>query len=167
MILPAQMSHIPDLAKLINSAYRGEASKKGWTTEADLLDGEIRTDEESLKELMEAGTFLIYTEANKLHGCVYLEKQGGKLYLGMLSVSPDVQARGIGSKLLAASEDYAMEENCNSIMMNVISRREELINWYERHGYKRAGTIKPFPSDNKFGTPVMPLEFIELEKILA
>jgi ribosomal protein S18 acetylase RimI-like enzyme len=174
MISIAQQHDIPGLVSLINSAYRGEASKKGWTTEADLLEGELRTDEESIGQLMIAGTFLKYTENDVLQGCVYLEKQriqlpsapNGKLYLGMLSLSPAAQAKGIGKKLLAASEKYGREKNCETIIMNVISLRHELIHWYERHGYKRTGQTKPFPVDNKFGKPVVSLEFIELEKNL-
>jgi ribosomal protein S18 acetylase RimI-like enzyme len=143
-----------------------KVQKKGWTTEAHLLDGELRTDQETLDHLMYMGSFLKYTEGNKIQGCVYLQNQNEKLYLGMLSLSPDIQARGIGKKLLAASEKYAREKNCSSIIMNVISIRHELINWYERHGYKQTGEIKPFPADNKFGVPLTSLEFIVLKKNL-
>lgn len=97
-ISAANMEDIPVLAKLVNSAYRGESSKKGWTTEADLLDG-IRTDEESLKEIFRkpGAVILKYTTANGIiAGTVYLQKQGQKLYLGMLTVSPEIQTQGIG-----------------------------------------------------------------------
>jgi ribosomal protein S18 acetylase RimI-like enzyme len=175
MISMAQDEDIRDLVRLVNSAYRGEASKQGWTTEADLLQGELRTDEESINELMHSGSFLKYTEGNELQGCVYLQKQSShppgsaanqRLYLGMLCVSPAAQARGIGKKLLAASEEHAREKSCSSIIMTVISVRHELIGWYERHGYKQTGETKPFPADDKFGKPVIALEFLELEKKL-
>ena len=165
MISPAAHKDIPELVRLINSAYRGEGSKKGWTTEAHLLEGELRTDEATLSSLMDPyGSFLIYKEGNKIQGCVYLQKQNEKLYLGMLTVAPEMQAKGIGKKLLTASEKYALDEHFSSIIMNVISLRLELISWYERHGYTKTGKTKPFPSDNKFGKPVMTLEFLELEK---
>jgi ribosomal protein S18 acetylase RimI-like enzyme len=167
MISQALFTDIPVLVRLINSAYRGEASKQGWTTEAALLRGELRTDEETLNQMMKAGCFLKYTKEGELQGCVYLEKQDEKLYLGMLSVSPRLQAQGIGKKLLAASEDHAIEKKCNTVIMNVISVRHELIFWYERHGYKPTGKVTPFPSDNKFGTPITSLEFVELEKFLG
>jgi len=166
MVSLAGYQDIPRLVSLINSAYRGEASKRGWTTEADLIHGELRTDQQSMKQLMDSGSFLKYTEDAELQGCVYLEKQEKKLYLGMLSVSPRAQAKGIGKELLAASEQYALEKNCNAIIMNVISLRHELIRWYERHGYGRTGETKPFPPDDKFGKPIIPLEFVELEKAL-
>jgi len=76
MVIPAKYKDIPELVKLINSAYRGEGSKKGWTTEAHLLEGELRTDEETLDKLMNStGNFLKYTEEDKIRGCVYLEKK--------------------------------------------------------------------------------------------
>jgi ribosomal protein S18 acetylase RimI-like enzyme len=120
-----------------------------------------------MKQLMDSGTFVKETEGNELRGCVYLQKQGDKLYLGMLSVSPGIQTQGIGKKLLEAAEKQALEQNCRAIIMNVISLRHELIHWYERHGYKLTGRKKPFPADDKFGKPVIPLEFVELEKFLV
>ena len=168
MIEIATKKDIHSLENLVNSAYRGEGSKQGWTTEADLLEGELRTDTDNLGLMMSDrnSVFLKFTNNNSVHGCVYLQKQGKKLYLGMLSVSPAAQAGGIGKQLLAASEKYALEHDCISIIMNVISVRHELINWYVKHGYKKTGETKPFPTDNKFGTPRMPLEFIVLEKEL-
>jgi GNAT superfamily N-acetyltransferase len=50
-------------------------------------------------------TYRIQTVA--ITGCVYLKKQGDKIYLGTLTVSPLLQAQGIGRKLLAAAEAYA------------------------------------------------------------
>lgn len=165
-ISTATIGDVTELTILINSAYRGETSKKGWTTEADLLDG-IRTDEESLKKLTETpDNFLLkYTEDKKISACVLLEKQRQKLYLGMLTVSPELQGKGIGKKLLKAAEEKARELNCTKIEMTVISVREELINWYEKHGYKNTAVKKPFPMhDPKFGIPKTHLEFIVMEK---
>ena len=160
---------IAALVPLINSAYRGEASKKGWTTEADLLKGELRTDIPFLTNLLNnpAATMLKYTDDNGvITGCVYLEKKERGLYLGMLTVSPLQQAGGIGKQLLTAAEVFAKENNCSCIFMNVISVRDELIAWYERHGYYRTDERKPLPDDNRFGSPTRPLEFIIMEKII-
>jgi ribosomal protein S18 acetylase RimI-like enzyme len=159
---------IPELVILINSAYRGDSSKKGWTTEADLLDG-IRTDAESLKQMINTTDAIIlqsFNENNDLQGCVYLEKLQNKMYLGMLTVSPLEQAKGIGKLLLAEAEKYATDEKCNFIEMTVISLRRELIAWYQKHGYDKTGETKPFPNDVRFGIPKQPLEFIVLEKKL-
>jgi ribosomal protein S18 acetylase RimI-like enzyme len=159
---------IPALVTLINSAYRGEASRKGWTTEADLLGGE-RTNPNALEKIMERKntTILKFCDEDAiLKGCVYLEKKNDKMYLGMLTVSPMEQAQGIGKKLLAASEDHAARLNCSVVEMKVISVRDELINWYERHGYHKTGEVSPFIADTDFQIPKEPLEFITLEKKL-
>jgi len=166
MVAFANENDIPALNVLINSAYRGEQSKQGWTTEADLLDG-IRTDEEGLKELMnqEGSVILKFTEGNQVQGCVHLKQEENKLYLGMLTVSPQLQNKGIGKILLAAAENEARKRNCIAVFMSVISKRTELINWYEKHGYVNTGKRKPFPEDDpRFGIPKMKLEFIILEK---
>ena len=166
-ISPAHIKDIPELVALINSAYRGEASKKGWTTEADLLAGELRTDAATLAEIINRpqATILKYTtDDNSVTGSVFLEKQERGLYLGMLSVSPLQQATGVGKQLMKAAEQYAKENNCPCIFMNVISVRHELIAWYERLGYKKTGEIKPLPADTKFGVPTQPLEFAIMEK---
>lgn len=162
----ATENDIKDLNELINSAYRGEGSKKGWTTEADILDG-IRTDDESLKNIIHRkNTFLLkYTDDKKITACVLLEKQGDALYLGMLTVSPELQGKGVGKVLLNSAEEKAKELLCKKIKMTVISVREELIKWYERHGYSDTGKREPFPmEDPKFGLPKQQLEFIVMEK---
>jgi ribosomal protein S18 acetylase RimI-like enzyme len=168
MITRATKKDITEINILVNSAYRGESSKKGWTTEEHLLGG-IRTDEAGLTETFdnELITVLKFTENDKIIGIVSLEKQGDKLYLGMLTVSPDLQGGGVGKKILKAAEVFAQEENMPKIVMTVISVRSELIAWYERHGYVRTGETKPFPmNDPNFGMPKAFLEFIVLEKIM-
>ena len=165
----ATKQDVPQLVALMNSAYRGEGSKKGWTTEADLLEGELRTDEPSLNELMAKpdATILKYTTAEgTLGGCVLLEKQERGIYLGMLTVSPEIQAGGIGRKMLQAAEVHAKEQGAACIFMSVISVRTELIAWYERNGYYKTGETKPFPADERFGVPTQPLEFIIMEKAI-
>jgi len=165
----ATIQDIPVLVSLLNSAYRGDASKKGWTTEADMIEGSLRTDETSLGELMQqpGAVILKYTDPdNKITGCVFLRKEDKKLYLGMLSVSPLIQAKGIGKQLMKAAEAYAAEQACTSIYMRVISIRYELIAWYERKGYYNTGITQPFPNEPKFGIPKQPIEFILMQKDL-
>jgi len=166
MVAVANENDIATLNVLINSAYRGDSSKQGWTTEADLLDG-IRTDEEAIKELInqEGSVILKFTEGDHVYGCVHLKHEENKLYLGMLTVSPRLQNKGIGKILLAAAEEEALKRNCIAVFMSVISIRTELINCYEKHGYVNTGKKKPFPeNDPRFGIPKVKLEFIILEK---
>lgn len=166
MISIVTATDIPALDKLVNSAYRGGSSKKGWTTEADLLDG-LRTNPESLKKMIDEPGAIILKYADEkgiLLACVYLKIKQDKLYLGMLTVSPELQSKGIGKQLLTAAEAYAKEKDCQKITMTVISVRHELIAWYERHGYRATGETEPFPTDPEFGFPKTPIHFIVLEK---
>lgn len=166
-ISPATVADIPALNELVNSAYRGETSRRGWTTEADLLDG-IRTDEDSLRALLDnpTATLLTYKVADELLGCVYLDVQGDELYLGMLTVSPDAQANGIGKQLLAAADQLALDHRCRVIAITVIPQRHELVAFYERRGYHATGETEAFPDDPRFGIPKEPLSFIVMEKVV-
>jgi len=166
MITKATLQDIPALNILINSAYRGETSKKGWTTEANLLEGK-RTNEEELTEtiLNPKNTILKYTENGQIIGSVLLVEKEHQLYLGMLTVSPELQNSGIGKKLLAEAENHAKSLGLSSIVMTVISVREELIAWYKRHGYVDTGEREAFPESGIHVTvSEVPLEFIYLVK---
>jgi ribosomal protein S18 acetylase RimI-like enzyme len=167
-IKKATVADAPALDKLVNSAYRGDSSRQGWTTEADLLDG-TRTDANAIADIIQKPDtiVLIFTEANEIIGCVELRKEDNRLYLGMLSVKPNTQGKGIGKALMKAAEAEAEKLNCTSIFMTVISIRQELIDWYVRHGYSDTGKRKPFAfNDPRFGQPKQKLEFAELEKKL-
>jgi ribosomal protein S18 acetylase RimI-like enzyme len=165
----ATLEDTSQLNKLVNSAYRGEASKKGWTTEEHLLGG-IRTNEALLQDIIlkKENRIFKYTLNNQIVGCVLLEAQKENLYLGMLTVAPDLQASGIGKLLMQESEKIASQEGFEKIVMTVISVRHELIAFYERRGYINTGEKKPFPmNDDNFGLPKQNLEFIVMEKTLA
>ena len=167
-ITPASQADVPALNDLVNSAYRGDSSRRGWTTEADLLDG-IRTDEAGLAAMLAnaQATILKYEQNGQLIGCVYLEKKSDRLYLGMLTVSPDAQAGGIGKQLMAAAEQLARDWHCRAMIMTVISQRHELIAFYERRGYHPTGETEPCPmDDSRFGLPRQHLSFIVMEKVL-
>jgi len=160
---------IPELVSIMDKSYRGEASKQGWTSEADLFIGTKRTDESTVKELMQrpGAVFLkCVNEEELIIACVLLNKKNNRIYLGMFSVLPEAQGKGIGKKLLEASENYAKEKQCISIFMTVISIRHELISWYEKYGYGNTGRVLPFPQDDRFGIPKQPLEMLVLEKML-
>ena len=165
----ATVDDIPQLVPLVNSAYRGEEAKKGWTHEADLIDGSLRTDAASLRGMITnpQSAILRYVVQDKILGCVYLEKQDSVLYLGMLSVSPDAQAQGIGKELLRAAESHAKKVKCSAIEMTVISARHVLISWYERNGYSKTPETRPFHNDGRFGIPRKPIEFIVMKKSLV
>ncbi|RYU83381.1 GNAT family N-acetyltransferase [Hymenobacter persicinus] len=166
---PATAADAPALAELVNSAYRGAESEKGWTTEAHLLGGQ-RTDAAALREMLAADNAVILLgrdENGVLLGSVYLQQQPDALYLGMLTVRPTRQGQGLGKQLLAAAEDYARRRQLPRMRITVISVRHELLAWYERHGYHRTGATEDFPTDPRFGLPRQPLVLLVLEKPLA
>jgi ribosomal protein S18 acetylase RimI-like enzyme len=168
-IVTALPEDAPELSVLVNAAYRGDTGRQGWTTEADLIDGS-RTDAELLKAVMDTpGSMILkYVEDGEIIGCVELRKENEKLYLGMLTVNPTIQCKGIGKALLKASEEEAAKQNCHAIFMNVLTDRKELIDWYIRHGYHDSGKRKPFAfTDPRFGFPKKPLEFMIMEKNIA
>lgn len=158
-----------EIVSLLNSAYRGESSKKGWTTEAHLIAGDVRTDEEDVRGVMgtTGSVFLIYRdEQGKLIGCMNLQRKVDRLYLGMFSVSPELQGGGLGKILMSAAEEYARSVGVRAIYMVVISARADLIAWYERRGYRDTGNRIPFQEDGRTGKHLQQLEFMELEKDL-
>ena len=169
---PGAAGDISDLVDLIQSAYRGDESRAGWTTEADLLDGQ-RTDAAELAEVIggvDRG-ILVAERDGALVGCCRLERRpSGAAYLGMLSVRPGLQAGGIGRAIVAEAERAARcVWGAGRMQMTVIRQRLELISWYERLGYRRTGATEPFPYDDvRSGLPkVAGLEFVVLEKALA
>ena len=169
-LVVATTADIPVLITLLNSAYRGEESKQGWTHESDLIAGDVRITEDILADVMSRpdSVLLKYIdEEQKIIGCVNLQKHESRIYLGMFSVSPKLQGGGIGKKLLIASEEYAQYLSCTSIYMHVVSLRSELIDWYKRHGYVETGETKPFTEDGITGKHMQPLEFMVLEKTLV
>ncbi len=163
---PATPADVPALVSLINRAYRSEAAQAGWTAEGHLLAGP-RIDAPTLRELLAAPAAVLLVVAptpGQLTGCVYLEKQGGALYLSLLAVAPNAQAHGLGRQLLHAAEAHAQALGCATIRMSVLSVRPELLAWYERQGYRRTGASEPFPATTRFGTPRQPLTLLALEK---
>lgn len=166
MISKADKKDIPQLTQLVNRSYRGESSRKGWTTEADLFDGN-RMSETVLQQMMDTPGAVVYKyeEAEKLIGCVYLRKENDDVYLGMLTVSPGVQAKGIGKQLLFFAEDAARQMDGHRIYMKVIDIRTELIDWYLRHGYTDTKERIPFKGDGT-DTPKEEIFFAVLEKVL-
>lgn len=153
----ATAGDLPELHTLVHGAYRGDSARRGWTHEADLLDGQ-RIDRPSLEAALADPTQLILLarQDGVLTGCVQISDRGdGLAYLGMLSVDPVRQAGGLGRRLVAAAEVAAHDQfGAMCMEMTVIVQRAELIAWYERLGYERTGETRPFPAtDPRFGLP--------------
>ena len=169
---PATSADIPGLRALIESAYRGETAKAGWTHEADLLGGARTSDAELAGIIADPDQVMLIGDAgpDAAFACVRVMKQAdGSTYLGMLTVAPDRQAGGLGRSLLAAAEAEAVRRFASPRMeMTVISTRAELIDWYGRRGYALTGERRPFPAEvQDFGDlPPLDLEFVVMAKPL-
>lgn len=166
----ATAADVDALVALVTSAYRGDVSKQGWTTEADILDGN-RIDAEVLRhDIARSRSRVILAERDEaILACAHVAEEDGAGYFGMFSVRPDLQGAGVGKLLLAEAERVAYEEwSLPTMRMTVIDVRDELIAWYERRGYRRTGIHKPFPyGDERYGIPKRDdLRFEVLEKTL-
>ncbi len=167
----ATAADVAAVVALVQSAYRGEASRAGWTTEADLLDGQ-RVDPAGAAEVIGRpdSLVLLLEEGGELLACAHLEKRGDAGYFGMFAVRPGQQGKGTGRRVLAEAERLARARwGVTRMSMSVIDLREELIAWYQRCGYRRTGEHAPFPyGDERFGIPLRDdLRFERLEKSLS
>jgi ribosomal protein S18 acetylase RimI-like enzyme len=156
------------IVELVESAYRGEPSRAGWTTEADLLDGQ-RTDLDEVREFIldPAARLTLAEEGTSLIGCIGARIEDDGAHLGLFAVRPDRQAHRIGRALLEEAERVARDElGANTAVLHVLHTRSELLAWYERRGYRDSGRRAPFQYGNpRVGLPkVDGLEFRVLTK---
>lgn len=165
-IRTATAADLPALLALIHSAYRGESSRAGWTTEADLLEGPRTTTGLLAADLADpAVTLLVVEDGEGLLGCCAVtDRGGGTAYFGTFAVRPGGQGRGVGGRLLAAAEERARASGAVRMEMSVIAQRDDLLAWYARRGYAPTGERRPFPyGDERYGLPLRAdLEFAVL-----
>ena len=178
IIAEATRADLDAVAALVNAAYRGDAARRGWTHESDLLAGQ-RTDAATLRDELDApdpSVVLLLREAPEgpLAACVMVQRfrdEAERLvcHLAMLTVAPDRQGRGLGAALIGEVERRARAAGCAAVEMTVIHSRAELIAFYGRRGYAPTGRTKPFPyGDERFGRPLRDdLHFVVVEKAMA
>ncbi len=167
----ATEADVDAVVALVESAYRGESSRAGWTTEADLLDGRRTGPDEIGEYLARPRSLILLAERDRdLLACAHVAEEDGAGYFGMFSVRPTLQGNGLGKRVLAEAERIVREAwRLPAMRMTVIESRAELIAFYERRGYRRTGVFKPFPyGDARFGIPRRDdLRFEVLEKRFA
>jgi GNAT superfamily N-acetyltransferase len=161
------------VVELVESAYRGERSKTGWTTEAELLDGQ-RTDAEAIAAVISSADSRLLLASDEqgavIACCVIQQRRAGRSYFGTFAVRPGSQGSGVGKQVLAEAERVARDEwGCAVVEMTVIGQRQDLIAWYGRRGYVETGEMRPFPyGDERFGLPKREdLYFVVLAKSLV
>ncbi len=160
----ATKENITEVRRLINLAYRGE---QGWTTERNLVSGDRTTDTEIELAIAKNNSYLLVHKIDRdIVACICIEMKGSEAHISSFAVHPDYQATGLGKKILHAAENYASTKHeAIKYAMTVLSKRHELIAFYERRGYKRSGTLKEFPVHLNVGIPKMvDLKFECLEK---
>ena len=171
VIRHAVAADAPAIAARVQSAYRGEGARRGWTTEAQLIPGErISPAEVAVLIARPDSAILLAEERATLAGCVHVEAAGGVGHLGLLAVDPELQTGGLGRRLVAAAEALARGPfGAGEMRMQVVHSRGELIAWYERLGYARTGETAPFPFANAdLGLPPeVDLHFVVLARRLA
>jgi len=166
----ADYAEIIDLA---NVAYRKTGPGSSWNSETGLIEGQ-RLNESLLREEFAkkpTAHLLVYRDASDgpLLGTVWLEpKDLTTWYLGLLTVRPDQQDRGLGKTILATAEDFVREHGGTRIRMTVLFIRETLIAWYQRRGYILTGETEPWHyDDERFGKALRDdLYFVVMEKSL-
>jgi len=160
------------MAALINRAYRGESSRAGWTTEADILTG-VRTTVAELQERISQPQIRFFTAWQEQQLCATLcaEWQPAKscVHLGMIAVEPQLQNRGLGKAMIFAAEHWASQQwGALIAQMSVIHLRHSLIAFYQRLGYQPTGEVRPFPAQSTLWQLQVPhLELITLQKSLS
>jgi len=171
----AKLADVSELSTLINGAYRGEKALHSWSSEASLLDGQ-RVDVQMLTMQIQRANSAILSGHRlndldkKLIGCVAVEQLSSQLsHLGMLTVDVSEQQNGFGDAFLKAGEAFAIRVfHAAKMRLTVLVQRPELIQWYERRGYRPTGEEQPFPyEDERFGKPRQHnLKFAVFEKVL-
>lgn len=160
------------LIELIRSAYRGEASREGWTSEADLVSGDRISCEHVRAMISKPGSMmLVVDDGNGVVACCQLQDCGqGLAYFGTFAVAPSAQGAGLGRRLITteAERQAARVFGSARLEMTVLAQQELLIAWYERLGFRRTGEIRPFPADQRYARPLQDgLYFAVLAKNLG
>ncbi len=172
MFRHATLADVSDVVDLVQSAYRGERSRAGWTTEADLIEGQ-RIDETMMRELLaRPRTIILLGEDNGLVACCELAMRddSATAYFGMLAVRPGLQSAGLGRRVLEEAERTVVAEwGATALQLVTIHVRTELIAWYERRGFERTGETHPFPyGDERYGRPTRDdLHLVSMKKSLG
>lgn len=164
------VAELPKVLALIQDAYRGEPSRAGWTTEADLLEGG-RADAAMVRPLLVSlhDVVLLRGARGDPDACCHVHHDDGRASFGLFAVRPERQGRGTGGALLRAAERHARRRwSAAALQLAVIAQRTELIAWYERRGYVRTGETQPFPyGDERYGRPLRgDLELVILRRAL-
>lgn len=165
----AQISDIPKLVELVNSAYRHKAGNS-WTSEAEIVSGD-RINYQQLEQSLFQKNFKLFVAelVGNLVACIGLTFDQDNVEVGTFCIAPEHQNQGIGKQVLDFAEKYVIDlklPNLNDFVMWVLSVRHELIAYYERRGYVQSGVIDEYPIDADVGKPIVDLHLVEMRKVI-
>jgi GNAT superfamily N-acetyltransferase len=131
------------LAGHINAAYAAEAF---------CIAGD-RTDPGEVAALMEKGAFLLDEADGVLRASVYLRRDpGDRWYLGLLSVAPPLQGRGLGRAMVEAAAARCAADGGRFLDLTVVSARKELFPFYGNLGFHPVEVL-PYRAPEKLRVP--------------
>jgi GNAT superfamily N-acetyltransferase len=176
----ARRADAPALTALVERAYRGVDTAGQWSSEAHLLTGP-RTSIPEITGLIdrEDSRFLIAERDSVIIGCCLLqglarsqESHGASgnnaAYFGMFAIEPGTHGGGVGKTVIAEAERRVRDLwDCNQMVMTVINLRTELIEWYQRRGYRLTGATLPFPFSETSGETTRDFHLVEMRKDLG
>jgi len=154
-IRTAVESDIAEIVALTNRAF---------AVELFFVSGD-RTHEADVRSRFAQGRFLVIDDpANptRLIGSVYTSITNGRGYLGLISVDPDHQRRGISRQLVTAVDAVCLAAGCNFIDLTVVNVRENLFPFYAQFGY-HANDVLAFPVPER---QLIPVHLVKLTKAL-
>lgn len=158
------------IADLVQSAYRGDSGRRGWTSESDLLDNQ-RIGADEVRAIIDGtdSAVLVGQDGERVIACAELRRfDDHTAYFGMFAVDPDQQNTGVGRQLLTAAEQFAQQTwHADTMRMMVIDLRTELIDWYHRRGYQSTDEVIPMPEELLVGASQPDLKFAVLTKRLG
>ena len=110
---------------------------------------------ETLRARMAAmSVFVAVAPSGEIAGTIALTAiQGSEGHLRGMAVRPGWQGRGIADSLLRAAEAELRAHGCPRITLDTTAPLERAMRFYERHGYRRSGTVRDF-----FGMPLFEYE---------
>jgi len=151
-------------AELADAAALAELVNRAHAIEGFFIDGQ-QTSADEIARLMRTGTFLVLEHGGDrpaLAGAVYVEarREGGSI--GLLSVAPELQGMGLGTRLVRIAEAMCEAMGATTVRLRIVNLRDELGRWYRSLGYEEVGTA---PYDHR---PVkQPCHFVEMQRSIA
>lgn len=155
-----------EISRLVNDAYRPKSNSQGWTHEAELISGDRINAQQIEKLLQPKSSILLACLSEKIIACVHVENSADHVYIGMLACEQNYQGQGIGKEMLFQAEQYAFAHfKAKLFKMKILSSRPELLDFYQRRGYRLSGEVEEFHSNENVGFALVTgLKIIGLEK---